>query len=151
MRTHHTPPYDSLRERIGALYPQAGHAPHEEIRLVANRVVAIFCDDGAVRTATASLVRSLGHEARGYASAEDFLRPGCDEGIDCLVTDVHMPGIDGTALQRCLRERGRTFPIVFVSGFPEDSVRDSVMAAGAFCYIGKPYAGDTLVSCLEKA
>jgi FixJ family two-component response regulator len=119
--------------------------------LAANRIVAIVDDDDAVRQATVSLVRSLGHEARGFASAEDFLRPGCDEGVDCLVTDVHMPGIDGTALQRRLLDRGRTYPIVFVSGFPDDSVRNSVMAAGAFCYLGKPFVGDALVTCLERA
>lgn len=119
--------------------------------MVANRIVAIVDDDDAVRHATASLVRSLGHEARGFASAEDYLRPGSDEGVDCLVTDVHMPGIDGTALQQQLIERGRTYPIVFVSGVPDDAVRDNVMAAGAFCYLRKPYAGDTLVACLEKA
>ncbi|MET0254416.1 MAG: response regulator [Luteibacter sp.] len=119
--------------------------------MTGNRIVAIVDDDEAVRLATVSLVRSLGHEARGFASAEDFLRAGGDEGIDCLVSDVHMPGIDGKALQRRLLERGRTYPIVFVSGFPDDSVRDSVMAAGAFCYLGKPFVGDTLVTCLEKA
>lgn len=119
--------------------------------MAGNRIVAIVDDDEAVRLATVSLVRALGHEARGFASAEDFLRPGVDEGVDCLVTDVHMPGIDGTMLQRRLLERGRTYPIVFVSGFQDDHVRDSVMAAGAFGYLGKPFVGDTLVSCLEKA
>ncbi|UPG90989.1 response regulator [Luteibacter aegosomaticola] len=113
--------------------------------------MAIVDDDDAVRQATVSLVRSLGHDARGFASAEDFLRPGGDEGVDCLVTDVHMPGIDGTDLQRKLLERGRTYPIVFVSGFLDDAVRNSVMAAGAFCYLGKPFAGDALASCLERA
>jgi FixJ family two-component response regulator len=119
--------------------------------LAANRIVAIVDDDDAVRQATVSLVRSLGHEARGFASAEDFLRPGSDEGVDCLVTDVHMPGMDGTALQRRLLARGRTYPIVFVSGFIDEAVRESVMAAGAFCYLGKPYVGETLVNCLERA
>lgn len=119
--------------------------------LAANRIVAIVDDDDAVRQATVSLVRSLGHDARGFASAEDYLRPGSDEGVDCLVTDVHMPGIDGTALQQRLLARGRTYPIVFVSGFLDDTVRDSVMAAGAFCYLGKPFAGDALVTCLERA
>jgi FixJ family two-component response regulator len=123
----------------------------EDESLAANRIVAIVDDDDAVRLATASLVRSLGHEVRGFASAEDFLRPGGDEGVDCLVTDVHMPGIDGTDLQRRLIERGRTYPIVFVSGFLDEAIRDSVMAAGAFCYLGKPFQGDTLVTCLERA
>lgn len=119
--------------------------------MAARRIVAIVDDNDAVRTATASLVRSLGHEVRGFASAEDFLRPGSDDDVDCLVTDVHMPGMDGTELQQHLIARGRTYPIVFVSGFPDDAVRDSVMAAGAFCYLGKPFRGDALTGCLEKA
>jgi FixJ family two-component response regulator len=113
--------------------------------------VAIVDDDEAVLSATVSLVRALGHEARGFASAEEFLRHGGDEGIDCLVTDVNMPGIDGTVLQRRLIELGHTYPVVFVTGFPDDDVRRRVMAAGAFCYLGKPYSGDELVSCLERA
>jgi FixJ family two-component response regulator len=113
--------------------------------------VAIVDDDEAVLMATVSLVRALGHEARGFASAEEFLLRGGDEGIDCLVTDVHMPGIDGTVLQRCLIDRGHTYPVVFVTGFPDDTVRQMVMAAGAFCYLGKPYSGDEFVTCLERA
>lgn len=119
--------------------------------MAANRIVAIVDDDEAVRTATVSLVRSLGHEVRSFASAEEFLRQSEDEDIDCLVTDVQMPGIDGTMLQRRLIERGRTYPIVFVTGFPDDAVRRSVMAAGAFCYLGKPVSGDELERCLTSA
>lgn len=123
----------------------------EDVTLTANRIVAIVDDDEAVRAATASLVRSLGHEVRSFASAEDFLRQGDDARVDCLVTDVHMPGLDGMALHRCLIERGRTYPVVFVTGYPDDAMRDSVMAAGAFCYLGKPYSGAELVECLERA
>lgn len=125
--------------------------PGEDVTLAANRIVAIVDDDEAVRTATVSLVRSLGHDVRSFASAEEFLREGGDEGIDCLVTDVHMPGIDGTDLHRLLVEKGRTYPVVFVTGYPDDTVRASVMAAGAFCYLGKPYSGDELIECLERA
>jgi FixJ family two-component response regulator len=130
---------------------RVGHVSGEEVTLAANRIVAIVDDDEAVRTATVSLVRSLGHDVRSFASAEDFLRHGDDEGIDCLVTDVHMPGIDGTALHRHLIARGRTYPVVFMTGYPDDAMRDSVMAAGAFCYLGKPFSGDELVACLERA
>lgn len=125
--------------------------PGEDVTLAANRIVAIVDDDEAVRTATVSLVRSLGHDVRSFASAEEFLREGGDEGIDCLVTDVHMPGIDGTDLHRLLVEKGRTYPVVFVTGYPDDAMRASVMAAGAFCYLGKPYSGDELIECLERA
>jgi FixJ family two-component response regulator len=118
--------------------------------LAANRIVAIVDDDEAVRTATVSLVRSLGYEVRSYASAEAFLRDD-DEQVDCLVTDVQMPGLDGTALQRRLRHLGRRYPVVFVTAFPDDTLRERAMADGAFCYLGKPFSGDELVNCLERA
>lgn len=122
----------------------------EDSRLAANRIVAIVDDDEAVRAATVSLVRSLGHEARGFISAEEFLRHGGDD-IDCLVTDVNMPGMDGLELHRRLIERGHTYPVVFVTGFPDESLRERAMKEGAFCYIGKPFSGDELVTCLERA
>lgn len=125
--------------------------PGEDVTLAANRIVAIVDDDEAVRAATVSLVRSLGHEVRSFASAEEFLLEGGDEDIHCLVTDVHMPGLDGTELYRLLIAKGRTYPVVFVTGYPNEAMRDSVMAAGAFCYLGKPYSGEELVECLERA
>ncbi|MDR6938250.1 MULTISPECIES: response regulator [unclassified Luteibacter] len=119
--------------------------------MAANRIVAIVDDDEAVRTATVSLVRSLGHKVRSFASAEEFLSHGDDEGVDCLVTDVHMPGMDGFVLYNRLVERGRTYPVVFVTGFLDESTRANILAAGAFCYLGKPFSGDQLVDCLQRA
>lgn len=114
------------------------------------RVIAIVEDDGGVRTALASLVRSLGHEARTYASGDAFLSAGAGDP-DCMISDIQMPGLDGDALQARLIEEGRRFPIIFLSAFASDAVRARVLGAGAFCLLEKPADGDRIAECLAAA
>ena len=63
-----------------------------------HKIVSIVDDDESVRTSTASLVRSMGWEARVYESADHFLKSAVAAGIaaiGCIVCDVQMPGMTG--------------------------------------------------------
>ncbi|WP_407526982.1 response regulator transcription factor [Methylobacterium oryzisoli] len=112
--------------------------------------IAIVDDDEAVRTATASLVRSLGYAARTYASAQDFLRDGQGLSPDCLITDVQMPGMTGVELQERLRSEGRTLPVIVVTAFPSDGLRQRALAGGACAFLEKPFGGDVMVRSLQS-
>jgi FixJ family two-component response regulator len=113
--------------------------------------IAIVDDDEAVRTATASLVRSLGYEARTYASALDFLHEGPVPPPDCLITDVQMPGMTGVELQERLRQEGRTLPIIVVTAFASEALRLRALASGAFAFLEKPVGGDLMEQSLQMA
>jgi FixJ family two-component response regulator len=113
--------------------------------------VSIVDDDDAVRTATQTFVRSLGYRTAVFASAEDFLKaPEC-ETADCLIADVQMPGMSGLDLQKQLAHHRPSLPIIFITAFPEERVRQQALAAGAACLLAKPYDGDVLVECIEMA
>jgi FixJ family two-component response regulator len=114
-------------------------------------VIAIVDDDEGVRTSLASLVRSVGYEAQAYESGLDFLRQAPGDDPACMIADVQMPEITGDELQARLIAAGRRFPIIFMTAFPSDNVRQRVMAAGAHCYLGKPSSGDEIIRCLEEA
>jgi FixJ family two-component response regulator len=113
-------------------------------------VIAIVDDDEAVRTSLASLVRSIGYEASTYESAIDFLNRQ-SEDPSCMIVDVQMPVMTGDELQARLVEAGRRFPIIFMTAFPTDAVRQRVLAAGAHCCLSKPTGGDEIIRCLEEA
>lgn len=113
-------------------------------------VIAIVDDDEAVRTSLASLVRSIGYEASTYESAIDFLNRQ-SEDPSCMIVDVQMPVMTGDELQAKLVEAGRRFPIIFMTAFPTDAVRQRVLAAGAHCCLSKPTGGDEIIRCLEEA
>ncbi|MBR0782185.1 response regulator transcription factor [Bradyrhizobium iriomotense] len=114
-------------------------------------VIAIVDDDEGVRTSLASLVRSLGYDAQAYESGVDFLQKAPEDDPACMIADVQMPVITGDELQAQLIASGRRFPIIFMTAFPSESVRQRVMAAGAHCYLGKPSSGDEIIRCLEQA
>jgi FixJ family two-component response regulator len=110
-------------------------------------VIAIVDDDEGVRTTVASLVRSLGYQARTYG----FLQQPPGEDPACMIADIQMPRMTGDALQAKLVASGRSFPIIFMTAYPTEPIRKRVMAAGAYCYLGKPASGDEIIRHLEGA
>ena len=114
-------------------------------------VIAIVDDDLGVRTSLASLVRSLGYEAHTYSSGADFLRQPPSADPACMIADIQMPAVTGDELQAQLVAQGRRFPIIFMTAFPKESVRERVMAAGAHCCLSKPATGDEIIRCLKEA
>lgn len=104
-----------------------------------------------MREATQCLIRSLGHTAQVFSSAEDYVRSGAVSNSSCLITDLHMPGMSGAELQDWLIAQGHRVPIIFVTAYFEERVRDRVMDAGALGFLRKPFSDQSLIECLDKA
>jgi len=114
-------------------------------------MISIVDDDKSVRETTSSLVRSLGLNARAFASAEEFLLSDQLSDTACLITDVQMQGMSGVELQSQLLAQGRHMPIIFMTAFPEERIRKSVLNAGAIGFLSKPFDEECLIDCLDKA
>jgi FixJ family two-component response regulator len=114
-------------------------------------VISVVDDDESVRIAIGALVRSLGHVAYAFASAEDFLNSAEAEATDCLIADIQMPGMSGIELQQVLAASGRRVPMIFITAFPKDRIRNQVLSAGAVGLLGKPWDGGALLNYIETA
>ena len=114
-------------------------------------VITIIDDDLSVRMAIQRLVRSIGYAAHTFSSASEFLRWLNLNGTSCIITDVQLPGMSGVELQDQLVSQGGTLPIIFITAFPDDSVRLRAMTAGAICFLTKPFDGRRLIQCIETA
>jgi FixJ family two-component response regulator len=122
-----------------------------ERRVPQTPVIAIVDDDESFRHATLSFVRSLGYSAAAFSSADAFLNSNAVCNTDCLITDVQMPGMSGIELQNHLLAQGKRVPVIFVTAFPETEARGHALRAGAIGFLGKPFADENLISCLNKA
>ncbi|MFD1952125.1 response regulator transcription factor [Sphingomonas arantia] len=116
---------------------------------IASPAVAIVEDDAAVRTAVGNMVRSLGLRACPYDSAEAYLAvlPG---DIDCIISDVNMPGMSGLDFQEALRAQGVTTPFIVMTGFATDAMAARANANGAWCFLEKPCDPEAIVGCLRR-
>ena len=70
---------------------------------------------------------------------------------ECLVLDVHLPGMSGLDLQAELVQSGVKCPIVFITAFDEDRPRTEALAAGATEFLCKPIDSDRLITAIGKA
>jgi FixJ family two-component response regulator len=114
-------------------------------------LVAIVDDDASVRAGTTRLLRSLGFSACAFASAREFLLSPQFSNTACLIADIEMPGMNGVELQEHLIAHGHSTPIVFITAYPDDNVRDRVMSAGAVDFLRKPFDEVQLIKCVEQA
>jgi FixJ family two-component response regulator len=114
-------------------------------------LISIVDDDPFVRQATDSLLQSLGYRTSTFASAEDFLRSSYIHEMNCLISDVQMPGLSGVDLQRVLIAQGNHMPTIFISAYFEERIRQSVIEAGAIGCLRKPFDDESLIEILQWA
>jgi FixJ family two-component response regulator len=113
-------------------------------------MISIVDDDESVRESTKALVRSLGYSARTFSSAEEFLDSNPDD-TNCLILDIQMKGLSGVELLERLIAQGRRTPVIFVTAFPDERVRNHVLDAGAVGFLRKPVSDEKLIRCLDTA
>jgi FixJ family two-component response regulator len=78
--------------------------------------VAVIDDDARVRQSLENLLDSAGYRVRSYPSGDEFLKAGGYSDIDCLISDIGMPGIDGLELQRRLLGIRADLPVILITG-----------------------------------
>ena len=118
---------------------------------VSSQIISIVDDDEGARVATASLVRSLGWQARVFASAEQFLSSGLIGETSCLISDIRMPGLSGIELHDRLLALGYAIPIIFTTGFPTAALEARIQARGAPPFLEKPVDAITVERLLNLA
>jgi FixJ family two-component response regulator len=114
-------------------------------------VISVIDDDASVRAATNNLLHSHGYVVHTFASAEEFLQSMHLDDTSCVIADVQMPGMSGPDLLTHLSGQGYHAPFIFITAFPEESIRERALKAGAICFLAKPFAGPTLIKCLNAA
>jgi FixJ family two-component response regulator len=114
-------------------------------------LIAVVDDDVMICEATKDLVEAFGFNARTFTSAGEFLNSDCVSSTACLISDVQMPGMNGLQLHRQLITSGRHIPVIFITAFPNERVRKRAVAAGAVCYLSKPFDSERLRSCISSA
>ena len=106
-------------------------------------------DEEPVRKALKRLLRASGLEAESYASGKDFLAASATRQPDCLVLDLHMPGMSGLQVLHEMRAARSMFPTVVITAYDEPATREQCLAAGAAAYLSKPLDERLLLNAIS--
>jgi two-component system cell cycle sensor histidine kinase/response regulator CckA len=118
----------------------------QEGTLTGTETILLVEDNEMIRPLVTELLEGYGYtvhaardglEAIGIAEADDA-------GIDLLLTDVVMPGLNGGELAAVLVERRPGLKVLFTSGYPAGTIVQSRIAESRVAFIQKPFLGEEL-------
>ena len=82
-------------------------------------VVAVVDDDHRTLESLADLLEAAGYEVRLYSSAAGLFAHGGLSDIDCLISDISMPDLNGIELRQVALSERPELPVILITGCPE--------------------------------
>jgi two-component system response regulator PilR (NtrC family) len=108
-------------------------------------------DESALRAAIAAQLTARGYEVQEAGSGEEAVARLADFAFDIIITDLRLPGIDGSAVVEAAVGRYPDIIAIVVTGY--GTVKDAVEAIkrGAWDFVSKPFQIDELLHALDSA
>lgn len=109
-------------------------------------------DDNAVRDFAARALISRGYKVLEASTATDALHlfDNYDGDVDLLISDVVLPEMDGPKLLRELRKRNCCSKIIFISGYPKESLEKNMGDSEQFAFLPKPFSLKQLAEAVKQ-
>ncbi len=113
--------------------------------------VLLVDDDPMLRRATARALVACGFRVSQAENGAEALRMIGMGSVDTIVTDIHMPEMDGLSFLRAIRQQDSDVPVVLMTGEPSLETAIAAIEHGATQYLLKPLDADTLLKGIHRA
>lgn len=117
----------------------------------ASGLIAAVDDDRGILESLRTLLESADYAVRAFTSGRALLESGCVASIDCLVTDIGMPEMDGFGLARAVRAARPGLPVILITGCPEILKPGSIIEPADHAVFEKPFDGEELLAAVAGA
>ncbi|SEC27215.1 Response regulator receiver domain-containing protein [Rhizobiales bacterium GAS188] len=114
-------------------------------------LIAVVDDEEAICRALKRLIVASHLDVATFPSGQAFLDSLQATRPDCLVLDLHMPGLSGLDVLRALTDAGQRIPAIIITGRDEPASRALCLAAGALAYLPKPLDQAKLLRTIGEA
>ena len=114
-------------------------------------LIAVVDDEEPVRIALRRLLRSASLDVETFPSGAEFLDSLKSHQPDCVILDLHMPRVNGFAVQARLVEAGIRLPVVVITGHDAPETRDRALVGGISAYLRKPVDDEALLEAISAA
>ncbi len=114
-------------------------------------VVHVIDDDEALRDSITFLLHTAQIEAQTHVSASAFLAKVPETSLNCIITDVRMPGLSGIDLLKRLKELKIDVPVIVITGHADVPLAVEAMKFGAADFLEKPFDDEALLASVQSA
>lgn len=114
-------------------------------------IIAVVDDDQGILRSLENLLESADYSVRLFASAAALIDSGCLAEIDCLISDIDMPAMDGLELLRVARSARPELPVLLITGYPEMLSRLPAIDSRHYRLFRKPFNGQELLTAISDA
>jgi FixJ family two-component response regulator len=114
-------------------------------------VIAVLDDEPQLRKALERLLTAHGFTVTTYGQGADAFAALSAQPADCLLLDLHMPGLNGFDILQGFAARGITMPVVVLTGHGAPDTAGRVRELGAVAYLTKPVDESALIDAIHAA
>ena len=115
------------------------------------RVIAILDDEEHYRRALTRLLQAHGYEVASFVAGEDLITELARRSFDCVLLDLHMPGMTGFDVLEAMRGMPAAPPVIVVTAHDDPDCMQRASALNAFEFHTKPAASPVLLGAIERA
>ena len=112
--------------------------------------IAVVDDDPRLLESLENLLESAGYEVRSFGSAKAMMDSGL-ANLDCLITDIGMPGMNGFDLQDAVKRARPDLPVFLITGRHEIGDQQRAASSDIAGFFRKPFDGPALLAALDGA
>ena len=112
--------------------------------------ILLIDDDEAILKAIGRSLTARSHALRTASSGREGLRLMAEDPPDLVISDIQMPGMDGVALLRAVRERFPDMPVILTTGYATVDTAIAALRLGAYDYLRKPIRFEALLACIQR-
>ena len=112
--------------------------------------VAVLDDEPNMRKALRRLLGANGYRVKDYERGEEFLAALPEHPADCVVLDLHMPGMSGFDVLAAFKSSNNATPVVIITAHNEPGTAERTRALGASAFLTKPVDKATLLRAVES-
>lgn len=111
--------------------------------------ILVVDDEEGVKLAIESILRHFGHEVIGETDPVQAIETFSDSTFDLVTLDFMMPGVNGLALARRLREIRPDIPLILISALLDDCAPEEIERVGFQAVVSKPFRAQDIVGAVE--
>ena len=112
--------------------------------------ILVVDDDAVIRDTLCELLAS-DHHCQPVSTAEEALRELQTQSFDVVLTDISMPGLNGRHLLQRVLSLYPELPVIIISGLSDQDQAQSLISAGAFDYLLKPFRLEVVEESVRRA